>query len=101
MIDQAFCSKLVMLSLLEVHLVDLWSLLSVREGSEDLDVNEFGIANLNLHEEVGAGNNLRPDGNRVKVSEFFTRLLLHLMSQFCNHVELLLGKTRALIPSTC
>jgi hypothetical protein len=83
-----------------MNLIDLGALIGMRERSENLDMNELALTDLNLDEEVGASDNLGSDGDWVEVCEFLSCLLLDVMSKVSDHSVLLLGQTRALIPST-
>ncbi len=63
-----------------MNLIDLGALVGMRERSENLDMNELALTNLDLDKEVGASDNLGSDGDRVEVCEFLSCLLLNVMS---------------------
>jgi hypothetical protein len=73
-------SKLIMLRFLKMNLINLRTLIGMRERPENLNMNEFALADLDLDEEVGASDNLGSDGDRVEVCEFLSCLLLNVMS---------------------
>jgi hypothetical protein len=73
-------SKLIMLRFLKMNLSDLRALIGMRERSENLNMNEFTLADLDLDEEVSASDNLGSDGDGVEVCEFLSCLLLNVMS---------------------
>jgi len=73
-------SKLIMLRFIKMNLIYLRTLIGMRERSENLNMNEFALTDLDLDEEVGASDNLASDCDGVEVCKFLSCLLLNDMS---------------------